>query len=119
MQNKKQSRRKTLCVEVERNKMPDPEEDQAGPKVPVQTGRFRPISDRYPQCSASRKDNSASPTGKELKDRNDAAATSRVREGRGGGSATELLSSVAILLSRRWLMLCLSSRTRQGLAEQR
>src|SRR6266446_5462810 len=49
MQNKKQSRRKTLCVEVERNKMPDPEEDQAGPKVPVQTGRFRPISDRYPQ----------------------------------------------------------------------
>ncbi len=29
--------------------MPDPEEDQAGPKVPVQTGRFRPISDRYPQ----------------------------------------------------------------------
>src|SRR6266404_5335516 len=52
MQNKKQSRRKTLCVEVERNKMPDPEEDQAGPKVPVQTGRFRPISDRYPHSTA-------------------------------------------------------------------
>ena len=31
--------------------MPDPEEDQAGPKVPVQTGRFRPISDRYPHLA--------------------------------------------------------------------
>jgi hypothetical protein len=54
-----QSRRRTFCVEVERKKMPDQEEDPArpiGPKVRVQTGRFRPISDRYPQVSADQQE---------------------------------------------------------------
>jgi hypothetical protein len=46
MQNKKQSRRKTLCVEVERNKMPDPEEDQAGSSA--QKSAFKPVdSDQF------------------------------------------------------------------------
>src|SRR5215471_12768384 len=52
IQNKNQSRRRTFCVEAERKKMPDPEEDPPGPSTPkvrVQTGRFRPISDRSPQ----------------------------------------------------------------------
>ena len=39
--------------------MSDPEEDppgQSGPKVHVQIGRFRPVSDRYPQLFADKVD---------------------------------------------------------------
>ncbi|MBV8215831.1 MAG: HIT domain-containing protein [Verrucomicrobia bacterium] len=51
-EQKPKPKKNFFCLEVERKKMPDPEEEPAGPigpKVRVQTGRFRPISDRYPQ----------------------------------------------------------------------
>jgi hypothetical protein len=44
--NKNQSRRRTFCVEVERKKMPDPEEDPHGPSA--QKSAFKPVdSDQF------------------------------------------------------------------------
>jgi hypothetical protein len=46
IQNKNQSRRRTFCVEVERKKMPDPEEDPHGPSA--QKSAFKPVdSDQF------------------------------------------------------------------------
>jgi hypothetical protein len=44
--NKNQSRRRTFCVEVERKKMPDPEEDPVGSSA--QKSAFKPVdSDQF------------------------------------------------------------------------
>ena len=46
IQNKNQSRRRTFCVEAERKKMPDPEEDPPGPST--QKSAFKPVdSDQF------------------------------------------------------------------------